>query len=82
MIGERVVLRGVQHLQQRTGRIALIRHPQLVYLVQQEDRILSPSLLHPLDDAPWHRPHVGTPVTTNVRLVARATQGDADVLTS
>ena len=40
VIGERVVLRRVEHLEQRARRIALERHAELVDLVEQEDGIL------------------------------------------
>ena len=40
VIGEVVVLRRVEHLEQRARRIALERHAELVDLVEQEDGIL------------------------------------------
>src|SRR5439155_10435615 len=39
VIGERVVLRRVEHLEERRRRIALKRHAELVQLVEQEYRV-------------------------------------------
>ena len=72
VIGERVVLRGVEDLEQRARRIALERHAELVDLVEQEHGVLRAGLLHPLDDAAGHRADVRAPVTADVGLVARA----------
>src|SRR2546423_14911034 len=72
MIGEVVVLSRIQYLEERARRIALERHAELVNLVEQEDGILRPGLLHSLDDASWHGPHVRAPVATNVSLVTSA----------
>ena len=79
VVRERVVLRRVQHLEQRRRRIALERHAELVHLVEQEDRVLGAGLLHPLNDAARHGAHIGTPVTPDVGLVPSATERDADV---
>src|SRR5207249_12267372 len=43
-------------------------------LVAQEDGVLRARLLHPLDDAPRHRAHVGAPVAADVRLVTGAAE--------
>ena len=51
MVGERVVLRGVEDLEQRARRIALERDAELVDLVEQEHRVLGARLLHALEDA-------------------------------
>ena len=75
-----VVLSRIQYLEERARRIALERHAELVNLVEQEDGILRPGLLHSLDDASWHGPHVRAPVATNVGLVTSATEGDTHVL--
>ena len=40
VVGERVVLRRVEHLEQRARRVALERDAELVDLVEQEDRVL------------------------------------------
>src|SRR5206468_9237637 len=70
----RIVLGRIEHLEQRRRRIALERDAQLVDLVEQEDGVLRARLLHPLDDAPRHRAHVGAPVAADVRLVTGAAE--------
>jgi hypothetical protein len=80
VIDETVVLRRVEHLEQRARGIALKGDPELVYLVQQEDRIACAGLLHPLENSSRHGADVGTAVTANVRLVTCAAKRDADVL--
>ena len=60
--------------------IALVRHPELVDLVEQEHGILGAGLLHALQDAPGQRADVGAPVAADVGLVAGAAERDADVL--
>ena len=82
MVGERVVLRRVEHFQQRAGGIALIRRTELVHFVEQEDGVLAARLLHPLNDATGHGAHIRATVATDVRFVARATEGDAHVFTA
>src|SRR5262249_33933002 len=79
-IRERVVLRGVEDLEQRRRRIALVRDAELVDLVEQEDGVLRTRLLHALDDAARQRADVGAPVAADVRLVTRAAERDPHVL--
>src|SRR5438093_1974635 len=79
VISERVVLRRVQHLQQRRGRISLEGNAQLVDFVEEEDRVLGARLLHPLEDAAGHRPDIGAPVAANVGLVPGAAERNPDV---
>jgi hypothetical protein len=55
-------------------------HTQLVDLIEQKDRVLGAGLTQPLNDATWHRAHVGATVTTNVGFVPRATQCNAHIL--
>ena len=69
---KRVVLRRIEHLEQRARRVALERHAELVDFVEQEDRVLRARLLHSLDDAPGHRADVRAAVSADVGLVARA----------
>ncbi len=80
VIGEGVILRRVEHFEQRRGRVALEGDAQLVDLVEQEDRVAGAGLLHPLDDAARHGAHIGAAVTADVRFVPRAAERDADVL--
>ena len=77
MIGEGVVLLGVEQLEQRgLGRAAPARR-ELVDLVEEHDRVLDPGLAHRVDDAAGDRPDVGAPVTADLGLVTHATEGDA-----
>ena len=66
--------------EQGARRIALERHAQFVDFVEEEHRILRARLLHALNDSSGHRADVRAPVSPNVRLVSRTTEGDADVL--
>ena len=54
VVHEGVVLRRVEHLEQRARRVALERDAELVHLVQQEHRVLGAGLLHALDDPAGH----------------------------
>src|SRR5436305_150331 len=80
VVGEGVVLRRVEHLEERARRVPLVGDAELVDLVEQEHRVLGAGLLHPLDDAAGHGADVGAPVAADVGLVAHAAQGDAHVL--
>ncbi len=80
MVVEVVVLLGIEHFQQRRGRIATHVAAHLVDLVEQEQRVAHAHLGHLLDQATWHRADVGTPVTANLGLVTHATQGHAHEL--
>ncbi len=80
MVGERVVLLRIQHLQQGAGRVAVVRRGQLVHLVQHHHRIGDATLLDAVHNPAGHRTDVGPAVATDVRFVADATQADADVL--
>ena len=80
MVDERVVLRRVEHLEQRGRRVALEAVAELVDLVQQEDGVLGARLLDALDDAARERADVGAPVPADVRLVPGAAQGHPHVL--
>ena len=79
VVDEAAVLRRVEDLQQRRGRVALERDPELVDLVEEEHRVLAPRLLDAGEHPPRHRPHVGAPVAADVGLVAGAAQRDAHV---
>src|SRR5438874_9904074 len=79
MVRERVVLRRIEHLEQRCRGIALERDAQLVDLIEQEDRILGARLLHALNDPAGHGAHIRPAMPTDVGLVARSTEGNADV---
>src|SRR6266545_3858933 len=78
VIVEGEVLLGVEHLEQRRGRISAEVGGHLVHLVEQEDRVAGPRLLERLDDLPGQRADVGAPVAADLRLVADAAEADAD----
>ncbi len=80
VIREAVVLRGVEDLEQRRRRVALVGNAELVHLVEEEHGVLRAGLLHALEDAARHRADVRAPVAADVGLVARAAERDADVL--
>ena len=82
VIGEGVVLLGIQHFEQRGGRITPEVRANLVDLVQQDDRIARLDAAQRLDDATRHGSHVGPPMATDLRFIAQATQRDAGKLTA
>ena len=75
-----MVLLRVEHLQQRRRRISAEVAPHLVDLVEHEHRVVRPGLTQPLNDAPGERPHIGAPVTADLRLVMNAAEADAHEL--
>ena len=81
VVAERVVLRRVEHLEQRGGRIARPRAgAELVDLVEQHDGVHRAGLGDRLDDAAGLRADVRAPVAADLGLVADAAEGDADEL--
>ena len=70
------VLFGVEHLEQRGGRIAAEVHAELVHLVQHEHRVLRFGPAQALDDLPRQRADIRSPVTADLRLVAHAAERD------
>ncbi len=77
VVGEGRVLLRIQHLQQRRRRIAAPVGPELVHLVQQEQRVGGLGLLHALDDLARHRADIGPPVAADFRLVPHAAERHA-----
>ena len=80
VIAERVVLRRVEHLEQRRRRIALEAGADLVDLVEHEHRVHRARLLQRLHDAAGHRADVGAAMAADLRLVAHAAERDAHEL--
>ena len=80
VVGERVVLLGVEHLEQRRRGIAAEVVAELVDLVEHEDRVVGAGLLHALDDAAGQRADVGAAVAADLGLVVHAAERDADEL--
>ena len=77
MVGERVVLRRVEHFEQRRRRVAAKIRAHLVQFVEQDHRVAAFDAAQGLDDAPGHRADVGAAVAANLRLVAHAAERDA-----
>ena len=77
VVGERVVLLGVEHLEQRRRGVAAEVGADLVDLVEHEDRVDRARLLHALDDPAGERADVRAAVTADLRLVAHAAERDA-----
>ena len=80
VIAERVILLGVENLEQGGAWIASEIRAHLVDFIQQENRVLRPDGLHPLDNPSGQRPHISTPVSPNLRFIAHATERYADKL--
>src|SRR5215472_16462477 len=70
VIHKRVVLCRVEKLQQSGCRISLEAHRQLFNLVEHENGVAGTGPAYPLDDPARQRPHVGTPMATDVSLIA------------
>ena len=76
VVAERVVLRRVEHLEQRRRRIAAPVGAELVDLVEQEDRVHGAGLLDRPGDAAGQGADVGAAVAADLGLVAHAAEGD------
>src|SRR5262245_36621616 len=77
VVVEGVVLLGIEHLEQRRGRIAAEIGAHLVDLVEQEQRIRRLRLAHRLDDLAGHRADIGAPVAADFGLVTHAAERHA-----
>ena len=80
MVAERVVLRRVEHLEQGRRRVAPVVRPDLVDLVEQDDRVHRTGLLDRAHDPARERADVRSPVSADLRLVPDAAERDADEL--
>src|SRR2546430_1364586 len=65
-----MVLRRVEHLEERGSRVALVTGGNLVDFVEHEDRVHRARLLQRLDDAAGHRTDVRAPVPADLGFVA------------
>ncbi len=77
VVGEGVVLLRVEHLEQRRRGIAAEVVADLVDLVEHEDRVDRPDLLHALDDLARERADVRSTVTADGGLVMHTAERDA-----
>src|SRR6516165_12485836 len=77
VVVERVVLLGVEHLEQRRRRIAAEVGTHLVDLVEQEQWIRGLGLAHQLDDFAGHGADIGAAVAPDLGLIVYAAERDA-----
>ena len=80
VIAERVVLLGIEHLEQGRAGIAPEVGPELVDLVEDEHRVLRLRAPQPLDDLPRQRADVRAAMPADLGLVAHAAERDAHEL--
>ena len=80
VVTERVVLRRVEHLEQRRGGVAPVVGADLVDLVEDDDRVHGPGLAQGAHQPARLGPHVGAAVAADLGLVAHAAERDADEL--
>jgi len=74
------VLLRVEHFQKRRRGVAAEVGPDLVNLVEHDERVIRPRLLQGGDDAPRHRADVRAPMAANLGLVVQAAQRETHEL--
>jgi hypothetical protein len=74
------ILFGVEHFQQRRGRVAVVAGADLVDLVEHDDRVGRPRLLQRLDELARHGADVGAAMPLDFGLVAHAANREAEEL--
>ena len=80
VVAERVVLRRVEHLEQRRRRVAAPVGADLVDLVEQDHRVHRAGVAQGADEPARQRPDVGPSVPADLGLVANAAQRHAHEL--
>ncbi len=80
VVDEHEVLLGIEHFEQRCGRIAAEIHGHFVHFVEHEDRVFGSRLLHHLDNLTRERANVGAAMTANFSLIAYAAERHPDKL--
>src|SRR2546423_4301073 len=80
VVGESVVLLGVEHLEQGRRGVAPEIHADFVHFVEHEQRVDRAGGAHGLQDTAGQRADVGAPVTADLGLVVHAAQRDAHEL--
>jgi len=80
MVGEGVVLRGVEHFEEGGGGVAPEIRADLVEFIEQDHRVAAFDAAQGLNDTPREGPDVGAAVAADFGLVAHAAQGDAGEL--
>ena len=71
---------GIEHLEQRRGRVAAEVGAELVDLVEDEHRVARLGAAQALDDLAGQRADVGAAVAADLGFVAHAAERDADEL--
>ena len=82
MVVEAVVLLGIQHLKQSRRRIPSKIAGELVYLVQEKNRIRRACPLNALDNLSGHGPNIGPAMTANFGLIPHSPQRGAHKLSA
>ena len=80
VVAERVVLRRVEHLEQRRRRVAAPVGADLVDLVEHDHRVHRPGVAQGADEPARQRADVGAPVAADLGLVADAAERHAHEL--
>ena len=80
VIPERVVLLGIEDLEERGRRVPTKVRAELVDFIEDEDGVLGLGSAQALDDLAWQRPDVGASMPADLGFVAHPTERDADVL--
>ena len=80
VIAERVVLRRVEHLEQRRRRVAAPVGAELVHLVQHDHRVHRARVTQGADETPGQRADVGAAMAADFGFVADAAKRHADEL--
>ena len=78
MVGEAVVLLGIEDFEEGGGGVAAEVHADFVDFIEHEDGVAGGGLAEVLDDASGHGADVGAAVAADFRLVAHAAEGHAD----
>ena len=79
MIGERVVLLRVEHLEKRAGGVSAVVFRKLIYFVQHHDRIGHSASFHAFHNSAGHSPDISSAVAADFCFIPDATQADADI---
>ena len=82
VVAERVVLRRVEHLEQRRGRVAAPVGADLVDLVEHDHRVHRPGVAQGADEPARERADVRAAMAADLGLVADAAERHADELAS
>ena len=76
VVAEGRVLLGVEHLEQRRGRIAVEAGAELVHLVEHHHRVARAGLADRLDDVAGQRADIGAAVAADLGLVVHAAEAE------